>query len=69
MQMYAVYLYDLFLFDPHAIKWSQIYPADIQGSFPSGRGGHGFASVNSTLYVYGGVGASGQYPMEFVVSL
>ncbi len=49
----------MYKFDPIALQWSQVMPEDVHGVFPSPRIGFGFASANGDLYIFGGIGSTG----------
>ncbi len=61
-------LNDLHIFDPPALRWSQLLPADaadaaaggVRGGWPTGRYGHGFATAGGRLFVFGGTGPNGR---------
>jgi hypothetical protein len=52
------------LFDPTALKWTQIKPDEAYGPRPSARNKLGFASVKGNLFVYGGESKSGLQPLN-----
>ena len=54
----GAYRNDLHDFDPGMLRWSRI--TDSEASFPSERVLFGFASLDSRLYVFGGLGDSGE---------
>ena len=45
---------DLYRFDTLKLEWAAIGDSDVTGSPPSARYGHGFASAQGRLYVFGG---------------
>ena len=56
----TLYFSDLHVLDLDTMEWTHLN--NTSGASPSARAGHGFASSNNLLYVYGGWGISGDGP-------
>ena len=54
-------LNDLHRFDVRELSWTELVapPAAQRGSWPSPRGGFGFAALGSSLYMFGGADDNG----------
>ena len=50
------YFDDFFALDLVQGRWSRISSSNVSGSFPSGRGFHGAALLDGTLWLFGGEG-------------
>jgi hypothetical protein len=50
---------DLHVLDPSQLAWTELSKV-VSGSAPAPRCGHGFASADGMLYVFGGQGVVGE---------
>ena len=47
---------DMYMLDLNSMEWTDISNTSLSDPSPTPRSGHGFASCDDDLYVFGGVG-------------
>ncbi len=54
------FLGDLFHLDALSLHWTSLSAGLTKGSPPTARYGHGMATIHGSIYIFGGLGASGE---------
>ncbi len=58
------FLGDLFHLNALSLRWTSLGAGLVKGQPPSARYGHGMATIQGSVYIFGGLGASGEAVAE-----